>query len=113
VARSARAIAVLALGLAVAAIATTGRRLRVTPDANLDATHVDRAAAEGTTKAPSVDGAALGREGFARMQAGDYAAALPLLRQAVVALRGSNTLDEATRATTSRSRGSPSGAATA
>src|SRR4029079_2060662 len=44
---------------------------------------------------PSVDGGARGPEGLARLQAGDYAAALPLLRQAVVALRGSNTLDEA------------------
>jgi serine/threonine-protein kinase len=46
-----------------------------------------------TTAGP--DGAALGREGFARMQAGDFAGALPLLREAVLALRGSNTLDEA------------------
>ena len=29
------------------------------------------------------------------MQAGDFAGALPLLREAVLALKGSNTLDEA------------------
>jgi eukaryotic-like serine/threonine-protein kinase len=89
------AIAVLALGLAVAAIATTGDdsgSLQTRTSTQRTSTEPPP---EGTTKAPSVDGAALGREGFARMQAGDYAAALPLLRQAVVALRGSNTLDEA------------------
>jgi hypothetical protein len=32
-----------------------------------------------------VDGAALNRDGFARMQAGDFAGALPLLRAAVLA----------------------------
>ena len=44
-------------------------------------------------QAPS--GAALNRDGFARMQAGDFAGALPLLRQAVLALKGANTLVEA------------------
>jgi eukaryotic-like serine/threonine-protein kinase len=51
-----------------------------------------------TTEAPSVsavDGAALNRDGYARMQAGDFTGALPLLRQSVLALKGSNTLDEA------------------
>ena len=89
------AVAVLALGLAVAAIATTGDdsgSLQTRTSTQRTSTEPPP---EGTTKAPSVDGAALGREGFARMQAGDYVAALPLLRQAVVALRGSNTLDEA------------------
>jgi hypothetical protein len=38
---------------------------------------------------------ALNRDGFARMQAGEYTAALPLLRRAVLALQGSNTLNEA------------------
>ena len=45
--------------------------------------------------APEVDGAALNDEGFARLQAGDYAGALPLLRAAVVALNGTNVLTEA------------------
>ena len=41
------------------------------------------------------DGAALDLQGYARMQAGDYAGALPLLLRAVHALDGSGTLDEA------------------
>jgi eukaryotic-like serine/threonine-protein kinase len=89
------AILVLALGLAIAAIATTGDDTgspQTRPQTRRTSTQPP---AEETREAPSVDGAALGRDGFARMQAGDYAAALPLLRQAVVALRGSNTLDEA------------------
>ncbi|CAN5352011.1 hypothetical protein BH18ACT12_BH18ACT12_14370 [soil metagenome] len=40
-------------------------------------------------------GAALNNEGFARMQAGDYAGALPLLEQAVEKLQGTGSLDEA------------------
>ena len=44
---------------------------------------------------PTVDGAALNRDGFALMQSGDFASALPLLRRSVLALKGSNTLDEA------------------
>jgi hypothetical protein len=41
------------------------------------------------------DGAALNDAGFARMQAGDYEGALPVLERAVDALRGSGTLTEA------------------
>jgi serine/threonine-protein kinase len=41
------------------------------------------------------DGAALNDAGFERMQAGDYAAALPLLERAVAALSGSGELAEA------------------
>ena len=87
------AVVALALGLAIAAIATMGDDTG-SPQAR---TSTQRTTTEATTTstAPSVDGTALGRDGFARMQAGDYAAALPLLRQAVIALRGSNTLDEA------------------
>jgi serine/threonine protein kinase len=50
-----------------------------------------------TEQAPAaaVDGVALNRDGYARMQAGDFSAALPLLRQSVLALKGSNTFDEA------------------
>jgi len=40
-------------------------------------------------------GAALNNAGFAKMQAGDYAGALPLLEQAVEKLQGSGSLDEA------------------
>jgi eukaryotic-like serine/threonine-protein kinase len=41
------------------------------------------------------NGAALNSEGFARMQAGDYAGALPLLEQAVEKLQGTGSMDEA------------------
>jgi eukaryotic-like serine/threonine-protein kinase len=44
---------------------------------------------------PTVDGVALNRNGYARMQTGDFSGALPLLRQSVLALKGANTLDEA------------------
>ena len=43
----------------------------------------------------SVDGAALNAEGFALMQDGRFERAQPILRQAVGALKGSGTLDEA------------------
>jgi hypothetical protein len=48
-----------------------------------------------TTQAPSVDPVALANEGFADMQAGDFATALPLLTHAWRALAGSGTLNEA------------------
>ena len=41
------------------------------------------------------DGAALNNAGFAKMQASDYNGALPLLEQAVSALQGAGSLDEA------------------
>jgi serine/threonine-protein kinase len=44
---------------------------------------------------PSGNGAALNNAGFAKMQAGDYTGALPLLEQAVNALQGTGSLDEA------------------
>ncbi len=45
--------------------------------------------------APSQSGAALNDAGFAKMQAGDYEGALPLLEQAVQKLQGTSTLPEA------------------
>jgi tetratricopeptide (TPR) repeat protein len=47
------------------------------------------------TTTPTQDGAALNGAGFARMQAGDYAGALPLLERAVRSLSGSGSLAEA------------------
>jgi eukaryotic-like serine/threonine-protein kinase len=53
------------------------------------------------TTAPSTppvsgkSGADLNDEGFAKMQSGDYAGALPLLEQAVAKLQGTDSLDEA------------------
>ena len=89
------AVVALVLGLALAAIVTSGdgspsSKARTTTER----TSTEQVAQE-TTVQPSVDGVALGQDGFARMQAGEYTAALPLLRQAVLALNGSNTLDEA------------------
>ena len=89
------AVVALVLGLALAAIVTTGDGSPSPRARTTEARTSTEQAAEVTTTQPSVDGAALGQDGFARMQAGDYAAALPLLRQAVLALKGSNTLDEA------------------
>lgn len=50
-----------------------------------------------TTGAPpsSQSGAALNNAGYAKMRAGDYAGALPLLEQAVQKLNGTGVLDEA------------------
>jgi eukaryotic-like serine/threonine-protein kinase len=48
-----------------------------------------------TPPAPGASGAALNNAGFAKMQAGDYAGALPLLEQAVQKLQGVGSLDEA------------------
>jgi hypothetical protein len=45
--------------------------------------------------ASGASGAALNNAGFAKMQAGDYAGALPLLEQAVQKLQGVGSLDEA------------------
>jgi predicted Ser/Thr protein kinase len=49
-----------------------------------------------TAPAPSSGGGrSLAQQGYSRLQAGDYAGALPLLEQAAQALRGSGTVDEA------------------
>jgi tRNA A-37 threonylcarbamoyl transferase component Bud32 len=45
--------------------------------------------------AASASGAALNDAGYRKMQAGDYAGALPLLERAVQKLQGTNSLDEA------------------
>jgi tRNA A-37 threonylcarbamoyl transferase component Bud32 len=48
-----------------------------------------------TTAQPPANGPALNNAGFAKMQAHDYTGALPLLEQAVSALQGTGSLDEA------------------
>jgi eukaryotic-like serine/threonine-protein kinase len=48
-----------------------------------------------TTPVANASGAALNAEGYAKMKAGDYQGALPLLQQAVRQLSGTSTLDEA------------------
>jgi hypothetical protein len=47
------------------------------------------------TNGSSASGADLNNAGFAKMRAGDYAGALPLLEQAVQKLQGTRSLDEA------------------
>jgi len=88
---------VLAAGLGVAALVAAGDGFAPPQTSAQDTRRSDAASTtqETTTAEPAVDGAALNRKGFARMQAGDFAGALPLLREAVLALKGSNTLDEA------------------
>ena len=88
------ALGLLVAGLLVAALVGVG------DDFGNRARPTTAARASGTTttaarEAPTVDGSSLNDRGFARMQAGDYAAALPLLRGAVLALAGSNTITEA------------------
>jgi hypothetical protein len=96
------ALVLLGLGLGAAALVTVGDGFSPPQTSAQDTRRSEAASAsqdtttqETTTAEPEVDGAALNRDGFARMQAGDFAGALPLLREAVLALRGSNTLDEA------------------
>jgi eukaryotic-like serine/threonine-protein kinase len=48
-----------------------------------------------TAATPAPSGAALNNAGFEKMQAGDYAGALPLLERAVQKLQGTNSRDEA------------------
>jgi serine/threonine-protein kinase len=86
----------LVLAFVAAAVITTGGDGGETrrPQSRETTTTSDSTATE-TTSEPEVDGAALNDEGFALLQAGDYAAALPLLRAAVVALNGSGELTEA------------------
>ena len=94
------ALVLLGLGLGVAALVTAGdgfgpQQTGSAQDARRSEAASTSTVQETTPAEPQVDGAALNRDGFARMQTGDFAAALPLLREAVLALKGSNTLDEA------------------
>ncbi|HSF62653.1 MAG TPA: protein kinase [Gaiellaceae bacterium] len=89
-------VVVLVAGIATAtlldATRDTGTQAR-RPAANSQTT---TSSPGSTAEAPaSPSGAELNDTGFARMQAGDYAAALPPLRDAVLALRGSGSLTEA------------------
>ena len=95
------ALVLLGLGLGVAALVAAGdgfspRQAATAQDARRSEAASTSTSRETTASEPETpDGAALNRDGFARMQAGDFAGAVPLLRQAVLALKGSNTLDEA------------------
>jgi len=89
--------------LAVAAVSAVVLLVAATRNGGEDTrSAAERPPAETTTKRreiseppPTVDGAALNDEGYRLMQAGRYEEALPLLRQAVLALRGTGSLTEA------------------
>ena len=66
---------------------------RTTPPTTITETTTAPATTQPTT--PTTDGVALNNEGFALMQDGDHAGALPLLERAVDALSGSGSLAEA------------------
>ena len=66
---------------------------RTIPPTTITETTTAPATTQPTT--PTTDGVALNDEGFALMQDGDYAGALPLLERAVDALSGSGSLAEA------------------
>jgi eukaryotic-like serine/threonine-protein kinase len=93
------AIAAAAAGIASAVIATRGDNSPrvVVRTVTRPGTTVQRTVTTSpqTSTASSGDGAALNNAGFAKMQAADYNGALPLLEQAVAALQGSGSLDEA------------------
>ncbi len=92
------AVVVLAAGVATAVLLDAtrdagpqARRPAGSPQATT--TSLPTEAEAPAPAAPS--GADLNDAGFARMQAGDYEGALPLLRDAVLALRGSGSITEA------------------
>jgi len=95
------AIVLLGLGLGVAALVTAGDGFSPRQAATTQGARPAEAASTSTSRETTPaepetpDGPALNRDGFARMQAGDFAGALPLLREAVLALKGASTLDEA------------------
>jgi serine/threonine protein kinase len=100
------ATVLLALGFVTAALVAAGddgsREAARTPQSR-GATSSQTSTTETTTTQatttettePTVDGYALHREGYRLMQAGEYEAALPLLRSAVIAFNGSGVLEEA------------------
>jgi hypothetical protein len=92
------AIAVALAGIAAAVIAThdRGGSTVLVRTVTQPGTTVERTITTSPqTAQPPANGAALNNAGFAKMQAGDYNGALPLLEQAVSALQGAGSLDEA------------------
>ena len=93
------AIAIALAGIAAAVIATRHDstpkvvvRTVTRPGTTVERTVTTTTALEAP---PAGDGTTLANEGFAKMQAQDYNGALPLLEQAVNALQGTGSLDEA------------------
>jgi len=91
------AIAIALAGIAAAVIATRhdGTPKVLVRTVTRPGTTVERTVTTAPATPPSVNGATLNNQGFAKMQAGDYNGALPLLEQAVTALQGTGSLDEA------------------
>jgi hypothetical protein len=95
------AIVVALAGIAAALLATHDRgspkvlvRTVTRPGTTVERT-ITTAPQTSQTTTRATDGAALNNAGFAKMQARDYNGALPLLEQAVSALQGTGSLDEA------------------
>ena len=98
-------IALLAVlvGGAIAGAVVAGGGGKASPATRVTVTErgttVRETVTEQTTTAPappsSASGATLAQEGFAKLQTGDAAGALPLLQQAAQKLQGTNSLDEA------------------
>ena len=95
------AIAVALVGIAAAVVATRNNgspkvlvRTVTRPGTTVERT-VTTAPQTSQPSQPSTNGAALNNAGFAKMRAGDYNGALPLLEQAADALKGTGSLDEA------------------
>jgi len=94
------ALVLIAAGMSIAALVTrggTGHAAKRSAGTSASQTTSQATSTEETTteETPTVDGVALGNQGYALQQAGNYAAALPLLRRAVVALTGSGRIEEA------------------
>src|SRR5512146_2564354 len=91
------AIAIALAGIAAAVIATRrdGKPIVLVRTVTRPGTTVERTITTAPQTPPPVNGAALDNDGFAKMQAGDFNGALPLLEQAVNALQGTGSLDEA------------------
>jgi serine/threonine-protein kinase len=87
----------LVLGFLAVALVRSGDDFPSTASRGATRSAVTTTSTGSTSQASATkpDAAALNARGFARMRAGDYAGALPLLRQAVVASNGSGTLTEA------------------
>ncbi|HEU5491422.1 MAG TPA: protein kinase, partial [Gaiellaceae bacterium] len=96
------ATVILAVGFVAAAILTSGDdgkpRAAREPQSRGGTSSQTSTTETTTSEQPTTDvadGLALHADGYALSQAGDYEAALPLLRAAVIALNGSGLIDEA------------------
>jgi hypothetical protein len=91
------ALAGLVLAAVLGAFTDGGPRRQVAnpPKTESSTTTTEQTTEQTAETPPRVDGAALNNDGYRLMQAEDYAAARPLFEQAVGALRGSGSLDEA------------------